>query len=163
MNISMSSGFLGISLGIDEFCRTLVHEAPDAIVYADAGGMIRFWNRAAERLFGFSRSEVLGKSLDMIIPQNLRERHWEAYGNAMQSGKTRYGVGDKLAVPALRKDGTQVPVEFTILLFSDREGRSLGAAAILRHATKRHEETEGLRKELAILRGREERSAVSRG
>jgi PAS domain-containing protein len=57
----MSDGFLGIGVGIDEFCRTLVHEAPDAIVYADAGGMIRFWNRGAERLFGFLRSEVLGK------------------------------------------------------------------------------------------------------
>lgn len=123
----MSDGFIATALGVDEFCRALVHEAPDAIAYADAGGMIRFWNRGAERLFGFSRSEMLGKSLDMIIPQNLRARHWEAYGKAMQSGETRYGAGDTLAVPALRKDGTQVPVEFTILLFHDREGRSLAA------------------------------------
>jgi PAS domain S-box-containing protein len=101
--------------------------------------------------------------LDMIIPQNLRERHWEAYGKAMQSGDTRYGTGDTLAVPALPKDGTQLPVEFTILPFRDREGRSLGAAAILRDASKGHEETEGLRKELALLRGREEGNAASLG
>lgn len=156
----MSNGHLSIGQGIDEFCRTLVHEAPDAIVYADVGGMIRFWNRGAERLFGFSASEVLGKSLDMIIPQQLRKRHWEAYGKAMQSGQTRYGAGDTLAVPALRKDGTQVPVEFTILLFRDREGHNLGAAAILRDASKRQEEIEALRKELAVLQSAENWNAA---
>ena len=100
--------------GIDEFCRTLVHEAPDAIVYADVGGMIRFWNRGAERIFGsFSASEVLGKSLDMIIPERLRKRHWDAYLETTRTGKTRYGAGEVLAVPASRKDKTCVPIEFS--------------------------------------------------
>lgn len=141
----MSVGILAVNLGIDEFCRRLAYEAPDAIVYADVGSMIRFWNHGAERVFGFSEAEVLGKSLDMIIPQNLRKRHWDAYAETIRTGKTRYGAGDVLAVPALRKDGARVSIEFTILPFRDREGHMLGVAAILRDVTKR-------RKELAAVR-----------
>ncbi len=148
----MSVGVLAVNLGVDRFCRTLAYEAPDAIVYADVGSMIRFWNRGAERVFGFSEAEVLGKSLDMIIPQNLRKRHWDAYAETIRTGKTRYGAGDVLAVPALRKDGTRVSVEFTILPFRDREGHMLGVAAILRDVTKRFEEIRALRKELAAVR-----------
>jgi PAS domain S-box-containing protein len=59
--------------------ETLAKEAPDAIVYADAEGRIRFWNRGAERIFGFSEAEALGRSLDIIIPERLRARHWEGY------------------------------------------------------------------------------------
>jgi PAS domain S-box-containing protein len=73
---------------IDRFSWTLAHEAPDAIVYADVGGMIRFWNRGAERVFGFSGSEVLGKSLDMIISESMRKCHWDAYLETTRTGKT---------------------------------------------------------------------------
>ena len=97
----MRTGSRPVNPGIDEFCRTLVHEAPDAIVYADVGGMIRFWNRGAERIFGFSASEVLGKSLDMIIPESMRKRHWDAYLETTRTGKTRYGAGEVLAVPGI--------------------------------------------------------------
>ena len=147
----MSGGILAVSLGVDEFCRTLAYEAPDAIVYADVGSMIRFWNRGAERVFGFLEAEVLGKSLDMIIPQNLRKRHWDAYAQTIRTGKTRYGAGDVLAVPGLRKDGTRVSIEFTIFPFRDREGHILGVAAILRDVTKRFDEIRALRKELAAV------------
>src|SRR5215471_17639597 len=105
----------GIGLGIDDFCWKLANEAPDAIIYADSGGMIRFWNQGAERIFGFTPAEVHGRTLDIIIPENLRRRHWDAYTETMRTGKTRYGSGDVLAVPALRKDGSRVSVEFTIL------------------------------------------------
>ena len=139
----MRTGSRPVNPGIDQFCRTLVHEAPDAIVYADVGGMIRFWNRGAERIFGFSASEVLGKSLDMIIPESMRKRHWDAYLETTRTGNTRYGAGEVLAVPALRKDGARVPIEFSILPFRDREGRMLGVAAILRGVTERFEEIAG--------------------
>ncbi|HEY5085819.1 MAG TPA: PAS domain S-box protein, partial [Gemmatimonadaceae bacterium] len=90
------------SLDLDRFSRTLVRDAPDAVIYADAGGVIRFWNSAAERIFGFSEAEALGQSLDLIIPENLRARHWNGYAETMRTGKTRYGAGDLLAVPAQR-------------------------------------------------------------
>lgn len=137
---------------IDRFYRTLVREAPDAIVYADAEGLIAFWNKGAERLFGFSQAEAVGKTLDLIIPENLRGRHWEGFRETVRTGKTRYGAGDVLAVPALRKDGARISIEFTILPFFDRTGRILGIAAILRDVTKRFDAMTALRKELAARR-----------
>ena len=134
---------------IDRFYRTLAREAPDAIVYADAEGVIAFWNRGAERLFGFSETEALGKTLDIIIPEALRKRHWDGYAATVRSGTTRYGSGDLLAVPALRKDGARLSVEFTILPFHDRDGRILGIAATLRDVTTRFEEMKALRKQAA--------------
>lgn len=135
--------------GIDRFYRTLVREMPDAVVYADAEGKISFWNKGAERIFGFSASEAMGKSLDIIIPESARKRHWEGFAETVRSGSTRYGPGDVLAVPALRKDGTRVSIEFTVLPFVDRLGRILGIAAVLRDVTRQHEELKSLRKELA--------------
>ena len=132
---------------IDRFYRTLVHETSDAIVYADAEGRISFWNKGAEQIFGFAASEAIGKTLDIIIPENLRKRHWDGYEETVRTGKTRYGAGDLLAVPALRKDGARISVEFTILPFRDRQGRILGIAATLRDVTKRFEEMKVLRKE----------------
>lgn len=146
---------------VDRFYRTLVRNAPDAIVYADAQGMIAFWNKGAERIFGFSEAEAIGKSLDIIIPENLRQRHWEGFAETVRTGKTRYGAGDVLAVPALRKDGSRISVEFTMLPFSDRAGRILGMAAILREVTKRFEQLKALRKELAALRSASGAGALS--
>jgi PAS domain S-box-containing protein len=139
---------------LDVYCRTLIQEAPDAIIYADVGGMIRFWNRGAERIFGFAQSEALGRSLDLIIPEHLRPRHWAAYAQTMRSGQTRYGAGDILAVPGLRKGGAQISIEFSILPFRDHEGRIVGVVAILRDVSKRFEELKALRNEVAALRKR---------
>jgi PAS domain S-box-containing protein len=130
---------------IDRFYRTLVRDTPDAIIYADAKGLIAFWNKGAERIFGFSDAEALGKPLDINIPESLRKRHRSGFEQTVHSGKSRYGAGDVLAVPALRKDGTRISVEFTILPFRDRSGRTLGIAATLRDVTKRFEEMKALR------------------
>jgi PAS domain S-box-containing protein len=137
---------------IDRFYRTLVRDTADAIVYADAEGLIGFWNAGAERIFGFSAAEAIGKPLDIIIPATLRERHWSGYRETVRSGKSRYGAGDVLAVPALRKDGTRISVEFTILPFHDRTGRTLGMAATLRDVTKRFDEMKALRAAVAAKR-----------
>jgi PAS domain S-box-containing protein len=135
-----------------DFAATLLREAPDAVVYADAEGVIRFWNRGALRIFGHTEAEALGQSLDLIIPANLRERHWQGFRATMATGDSRYGGGDLLAVPALRKDGARLSIEFTILPFRARDGRLLGIAAILRDVTARFEEMRALRKELADAR-----------
>lgn len=137
---------------IDRFYRRLVRDTADAIVYADAEGRIGFWNAGAERIFGFSAAEAVGKPLDIIIPESLRQRHWNGYRQTVRSGKSRYGVGDVLAVPALRKDGKRISVEFTILPFHDRAGRTLGMAATLRDVTKRFDEMNALRAALAAKR-----------
>jgi PAS domain S-box-containing protein len=131
------------------FSETIVRQAPDAIIYADARGIIRFWNHGAERVFGFADTEALGQSLDIIIPEGLRARHWAGYSATMQSGSTRYGAGEILAVPALRKDGRRISIEFTILPFRDEAGRMQGIAAILRDVTVHFEEMRDLRRQLA--------------
>ena len=137
---------------IDRFYRRLVRDTADAIIYADAEGRIGFWNTGAERIFGFSAAEAIGKPLDIIIPKTLRERHWNGYRETVRSGKSRYGAGEVLAVPALRKDGTRISVEFTILPFHDRDGRTLGMAATLRDVTKRFDEMKALRAASATKR-----------
>ena len=127
------------------FAEALVREAGDAIIYADAEGAIRFWNTGAERIFGFAAEEALGRTLDLIIPENLRARHWQGFAHTMATGESRYGAGDLLAVPALRKDGARISVEFTVLPFRDATGRMAGIGAILRDVTKQFEEMKALR------------------
>jgi PAS domain S-box-containing protein len=142
----------------DNFAGRLVCDGPDAIVYADAQGRVRFWNKAATRIFGYDEAEVLGVSLDLIIPERLRARHWQGYEAVMKGGGSRYGAGDLLAVPATRKDGRQISVEFTILPFRDRSNAILGIAAILRDVTARFAEMRGLRRELAALQAQAARA-----
>jgi PAS domain S-box-containing protein len=137
------------AMDYDRFCRDLVTGAPDAVIYADAEGTIRVWNRGAERIFGYEAGEALGASLDIIIPERLRARHWTGYRETMATGRTRYGAGDLLAVPAVRKDGTPISVEFTIVPVTDEAGTLQGVAAILRDVTARFNELKELRKRAA--------------
>jgi len=140
---------LNLPIDITRFCQTLVGDTPDAIIFADAEGVIRLWNRGAERIFGFAETEALGEKLDHIIPDNLRARHWAGFHATMRSGRTRYGAGEILAVPALRKDGRRISIEFTILPFRDDAGQIIGIAAVLRDVTVRFEEIRALRRQLA--------------
>jgi PAS domain S-box-containing protein len=125
--------------------EALLQTMSDAIVASDRDGRITFWNPGAERIFGFSRSEAIGQSLDLIIPERLRERHWTGYTQVMRTGESRYGHGDLLSVPALRKDGTRLSIEFTIVPLKDEAGAMAGVAAILRDVTARFEEMRALR------------------
>jgi PAS domain S-box-containing protein len=132
------------------FAERLVSGMSDAIIYADAEGVIRVWNRGATRVFGFAESEAVGRSLDIIIPENLRDRHWQGCRATMRTGQSRYGEGHILSVPAVRKDGTRISVEFTIVPSTDNAGRMIGIAAIMRDATARFEELRALRRQLAL-------------
>jgi PAS domain S-box-containing protein len=138
-----------MSFDLEQICRQLVTQAPDAIVYADAKGMIQLWNAGAEHIFGYSEAEAVGQSLDIIIPENQRQRHWDGFGRTLATGTTRYGAESLLAVPAIRKDGSRLSVEFTILPFHDEARRIVGMAAIMRDVTTRFEELKALRKRLA--------------
>ena len=134
------------------FFERLAADGPDAVVYADAAGCIRYWNAAATRIFGFTAAEALGARLDIIIPERLRGRHWEGFDKVMGGAASRYGEGALLAVPALHKDGRQLAVEFTILPLTGDDGTLHGIAAFLRDASARFEELRALRKELATLK-----------
>jgi PAS domain S-box-containing protein len=124
----------------------------DAIIAADEEGIIFFWNPGAERIFGHRSADALGRSLDIIIPHRLRQRHWDGYRQVLKSGESRYGYGDVLAVPGIAKDGRQISLEFTIIALRGETGALIGLAAIMRDVTKRFEELRALKRKLAELR-----------
>ena len=139
------------SLSSPEFlCRRIVADSQDAVIFADREGIIRLWNRGAEEMFGFPAVEALGQSLDLIIPENLRDRHNRGYQKAMASGSSKY-TRDLLAVPARRRDGTRISVEFTVVLVRGEGGEILGTGAIIRDVTARWQQEKRLRERLAAL------------
>lgn len=133
--------------------RALLATASDAIIATDRAGAIRFWNPGAERIFQYRENEAIGRSLDLIIPERLRARHWSGYRQFIETGRSRYGDGDLLAVPGVRKDGTRLSLEFTIVALMGVDGRIDGVAALMRDVTARFEETRELRRKLAALAG----------
>jgi PAS domain S-box-containing protein len=131
-------------------CQRIVEDASDVIIFADREGGIRLWNAGAQAVFGYRPEEAIGQTLDLIVPENLRERHWEGFRRVMATGVTRYGR-ELLAVPAIGKDGERISVEFSIIMLRDAAGEPLGIAAILRDVTQRWQEQRQLRKRLAAL------------
>jgi PAS domain S-box-containing protein len=129
--------------------QAVLRTRSDAIIAADRDGVICFWNPGAERMFGHVSGEAIGRSLDLIIPERLRQRHWDGFRQTMETGRSRYGEGDLLSVPALRKDGTTISVEFTIVLLKSEPVGVRGIVAVMRDVTQRFEEMRQLRRKLA--------------
>ena len=128
----------------------LIHNMGDAVVISDAKGVITYWNPAAERIFGFSEAEALGSTLDLIIPERLRQRHNEGYEHSMQTGTTRYG--DKLlTVPALHKSGKSLSIAFTVSMIFDANHQASAVAAVIRDDTDRFAEQRALKKRITEL------------
>lgn len=117
-------------------CRKIVEEVPDAIVFADREGIIRVWNAGAEAMFGYEAAEAVGRTLDLIIPEKMRKRHWEGYHRVMETGVTKYGK-ELLAVPGIRKDGTRISLEFSVAMIRGEGGAPEGIVAVMRDVTAR--------------------------
>ena len=126
----------------------LLENASDAILVADREGYIRYWNNGATRMFGYTAGEAVGQSLDLIIPENLRPRHWEGYFRVMRSGQSKY-ITDLLSSPGVRKDGTRLSLEFSIVLLRDDSGEIEGCATIMRDVTARWLKEKALKERLA--------------
>jgi PAS domain S-box-containing protein len=130
--------------------QRIVEDSPIGILYADREGKIRFWNAGAEAMFGYTPEEALGQSLDLIVPERQRARHWEGWARVMASGVTKYGR-DALAVPATRKDGSRISIEFNIVLLRAPTGELLGAAAMIQDVTARWQQQKEMNARLAAL------------
>lgn len=130
-------------------CRKIVHDAPDAIIFADNRGIIRLWNSGAETIFGYPATEAIGKGLDIVIPEKLRERHDQGYLKVMETGVTKYSK-ELLAVPAMRKDGVRISIEFSIVILKSDQGTILGSAALIRDVTARWEKEKSLKEALKL-------------
>ena len=128
----------------------LVTGLGDAIIVCDPNGAIVLWNAAATYIFGHSEAEALGQSLDLIIPERLRKRHWDGYQKTMETGITRYGH-DVLRVPAIDKQGNSLSIAFTVSLLKGADGQVAAIASVVRDETSRFNEDRALRKRLTEL------------
>jgi PAS domain S-box-containing protein len=137
-----------------DLASRILEGSPDAILVCDRRGQMRFWNKGAEGIFGFARAEAVGASLDLIIPERFRDRHWTGWNSALHAGRTRYAEGQLLAVPALHKDGSRISIEFSIQFLNDASGQIEWVVAIIRDVTERYNHEMALRAELTALRGR---------
>lgn len=125
--------------------ETVLHDIPDAVIYADRQGVIRFWNAGATRIFGFSRDEAVGQSLDIIIPERLRQRHWDGYHRMMETGRSRHAPDEFLSVPAHTKSGQTLSIQFTVAPVPGPDGALAGIVAVLRDVTATFQELRKLR------------------
>lgn len=144
---------------LDGQLAALVRACGDAVLLCDAEGRIRFWNRAAERIFGDPEVAALGQSLDIIIPERLRDHHWQGYAETMHTGRSKYGPGDLLAVPAVTADGRRISIEFSIAVMREDAGGVTAIGAVIRDVTARFEETRKLRDQVAGLHQADRQSA----
>ena len=133
--------------------EALVAASGDAVVLSDVEGLVRVWNPAAERMFGFTAAEALGVSLDLIIPERHRKRHWDQYAKTMETGVTRYGH-ELLKVPGLHKDGHQLSIAFTVGLTRAPDGSVSGVLAVVRDETARFAQDRELKRRLAEFEAR---------
>jgi PAS domain S-box-containing protein len=134
----------------DWLCRKIVENSPMAILFADREGKIRLWNSGAEIVFGYTAQEALGQSLDLIVPERQRQRHWEGWDKVMASGVTKYGR-DPLAVPAMRKDGSRISIEFNVILVRADSGELAGVVAMVQDVTARWQKQKEMNARLAAL------------
>lgn len=132
-----------------EIALAILRGSADAVIASERDGLIMLWNPGAERIFGFAAAEAVGRSLDIIIPEPLRARHWQGYRQVMETGQSRYSAGELLSVPALHKAGHRISVQFTIVPIADGAGRIEAMVAVLRDQTAQFEEMKALRREVA--------------
>lgn len=135
---------------LTEWATRIVAHAPDAVIVADRDGLIRIWNRGAERIFGHLAGEALGLSLDIVIPERLRQGHWKGFRHAVETGETRYG-GRVLSTRSVRADGTTVYLDLSFALLTDESGGIVGVAAFARDATERFRAEKALRARVSDL------------
>jgi PAS domain S-box-containing protein len=128
----------------------LVEQAPVSIIVADREGLIRVWNRASEALFGHCAREALGRSLDIIIPEHLRQAHWDGYNRSLATGTTKY-LGQVMTTRAVHKDGRKLYVDFGFGMLKDPSGAVVGAIASGRDVTARYLAEREQRAKLAAL------------
>jgi PAS domain S-box-containing protein len=130
--------------------KTLVSQIGEAVIISDRDENILFWNASAQRIFGYSQDEALGKTLSIITPERFRERHSKGYFHTMETGKTKYG-NTLLRVPAIHKDGRSISIAFSVAMIFDDQDQPIAIAAIIRDETERFQEDRKLKEKLAAL------------
>ena len=135
-------------MSVDLDFKALVTQLGEAVIISDRDENILFWNASAERIFGFTSDEALGKTLSIITPERFRERHSKGYFHTIQTGQTKYGH-TLLRVPAVHKDGRSISIAFSVSMLFDEQKQAIAIAAIIRDETERFQEERQLKAKLA--------------
>ncbi|AKD24841.1 PAS domain S-box [Polynucleobacter duraquae] len=135
-------------MSVDLDFKALVSQLGEAVIISDRDENILFWNASAERIFGFTPDEALGKTLSIITPERFRERHSKGYFHTIQTGQTKYGH-TLLRVPAVHKDGRSISIAFSVSMLFDEQKQAIAIAAIIRDETERFQEERQLKAKLA--------------
>lgn len=135
-------------MSVDLDFKALVTQLGEAVIISDRDENILFWNASAERIFGFTSDEALGKTLSIITPERFRERHSKGYFHTIQTGQTKYGH-TLLRVPAVHKDGHSISIAFSVSMLFDEQKQAIAIAAIIRDETERFQEERQLKARLA--------------
>jgi PAS domain S-box-containing protein len=135
-------------MSVDLDFKALVSQLGEAVIISDRDENILFWNASAERIFGFTPDEALGKTLSIITPERFRERHSKGYFHTIQTGQTKYGH-TLLRVPAVHKDGRSISIAFSVSMLFDKQKQAIAIAAIIRDETERFQEERQLKAKLA--------------
>lgn len=141
-------------MSVEELAQQILQCMPEALIFSDLDGIIRFWNPGAEIVFGFTAADAVGQSLDLIIPERIRKAHWDGFNEAIKRGGTK--PGRKSAITrSLHKNGELIYVDMSFAMVFDQGGKMVGAMAVARDATARFLEEKNLKRQFA------ERSAQS--
>lgn len=134
----------------DSLAAGIVRAIPEAVIFADIKGLVRYWNRGAEEIFGFTAQEAMGQSLDMIIPERMRQAHWDGYYKAIELGDTYSGRGSRIT-RSLHKEDKPLYVDMSFAIVKDHGGQVIGSLAVARDATERFTAEKEMRKQIAAL------------
>jgi len=119
--------------------RSILHSASDAIILADSWGIIIDWNLAAQRIFGYTESEVLDKPLTLLIPERYREAHTKGLERIRRGGESRV-IGKTVELHGIRKGGCEFPLELSLGMW--RSGTSVYYSGIVRDISERNKHEE---------------------
>jgi PAS domain S-box-containing protein len=142
----------------DSVAAGIVRAIPEAIIFADLKGLVRYWNRGAEEIFGFSAQEAMGQSLDLIIPERMRQPHWDGYYKAIELGDTYSGRGSRIT-RSLHKEDKPLYVDMSFAIVKGDAGQVIGSLAVARDATERFTAEKEMRKQIAALSANAENKA----
>ncbi len=135
---------------LDTTAVHILRSMPEALIFCDMEGIIRVWNAGAEKVFGWSAAEAVGQSLDLIIPERMRQAHWDGFNQAIARGGVKPGR-TSMITRSLHKSAEFIYVDMSFEMVKDAQGQMLGSMAVARDATKRFNDEKALRKQLAEL------------
>ena len=116
-----------------EFSENLIETAQDAIVSIDEEGIVKIWNLSAERIFGYSRNEIMGQPITIIIPEKYKKKHDEGLKRFLQTGQNKI-ISKSIEIAGMTKEGEEIPIELS-LSFQKTENNRYSFTGIIRDRT----------------------------